>query len=798
MRISDNLPFHKFCCFFLGLFLTGQLLVSAPILTSEIEPFPTAHQRPSVALVLGGGGAKGFAHVPILAAMEQMDIPIDMIIGTSIGAVIGGIYAAGYSPNQILDEISNVNWPKIFTDSFHSPYENLLEDHSKYALPLTATFNYNFNLRLGEGISSGQQIYQLLRKLTLKYPSDISFDQLAIPFRAIATDAVTGEAFVLQDGDVAEAIRASMSIPGVFDTFPIDGQKFMDGGLRYNLAINVAKEMGFDIIIAVDLSQQDDASAGNEANPMVAILNSINISQKFITEALYEDATLVIKPDIQEFGILDFLKAPEIYQSGEDTARESFLALEKVRRLIYPADYDAAGRRISFYKPLRLTGAYDALEPLTIAHVSLKGALPSDQDYLLKRLKEVQGDKLNQDTLEEVFHILRLTGNYQLVVLRSLQGKAGTVLQVELTPSVQKNIRLSLGVDFRLTTGMASSSQFNLSPELQFRGLTGPASVISVRGTFIDDFGGKFFYFQPFTPYIYGQMESNFHQDKYARTSRNKKIPTQVQEISRWKNKISVGFKTRTNSLLRVDGFHHYLDTNELTFSQDKNLMYYMENTNMEYRHLQDIGLKLNFVLDFQEKHIFAERGFYGDFWAKIFFPLQHLHWNNFAITAGADMHHSIPLGTKFTLSFKGFAGFDVMERMKSLPGYVMIEGFNNYDRAYFPQIPSEDRYGLHKLATGLSLQFKPLPWLTIFGGDLFLRLNAAVGNVAYDFQDIIPLKPESENTIQKQPLLWNSSLGMGVRFSESFTVYLRGGIGSTSQGRITPFFALDIGSLWF
>ncbi len=792
------MSFHKLLLSCLSLLLSSQLLRAAPILVSQVRPFPTTEDRPSVALVLGGGGAKGFAHVPVLAAIEQMDIPIDMIIGTSIGAVVGGVYAAGYSPTQILQEFSKVSWPKVFTDSFHSPYESLLGDHSKYALPLTATFDYGFNLRLGEGISSGQQIYQVLRKLTLKYPSNMSFDQLAIPFRAIATDATTGEAYVLQDGDVAEAIRASMSIPGVFDSFPIDGQHFMDGGLRYNLAINVAKDMGFDIIIAVDLSQQGDVSNGNQANPVVALLNSINISQKFITEAFYEDATLVIHPNTQSFGLLDFLKADEIYASGEHTAEKSISSLENIRRLIYPQDYNEAGARRSSYKPLRQVGSYDQLKNLAIATVSLQGALPSDKSYLLKRLQEIQGSSLSQDVLEEVFHAVRLTGNYQLAILRSIQGKADVDLQISLTPTVQKNIRLSLGVDFRLTTGMASSSQFNLSPELQFRGLTGPASVIALRGTFIDDLGGKILYFQPLTPNVYVQVDSHFHQDKYARTSRNQSIPTQVQQISRWKNEISLGFRTLTNNLLKVSGFHHYLNTNEPAFNQDRILSQFMKDSHMEYQHLHDIGVKLNFVLDFQDKHIFSERGFYSDFWTKLFFPLQNPQLNNFAILTGADMHYAIPLSPKFTLSFKAFAGFDVMERLESMPGYIVLEGFNNYDRSYFPQIPSEDRYGSHKLAAGLSLQFKPLPWLTIFGGDLFFRVNASVGNVAYKFQDILPLKQDIREADWKQPLLWNSSLGVGLGFSESFTVYLRGGVGSTSRGRITPFLAIDIGSLWF
>ena len=780
------------------LLFSPNFLDAKPAAISNPGSAPVHENRPSVALVLGGGGAKGFSHLPILEMLEQMDIPIDMIIGTSIGAIAGGLYAAGYSPGQIMDEFSDTNWPKILTDSVHSPYENLLGPHSKYALPLSIKFDYNFNLSLGRGISSGQQVYQLFRSLTLKYPSNIDFDSLAIPFRAIATDATTGEAYILQDGDVAEAMRASMSLPGVFDSFEIDGQDFMDGGLRYNLAINVAKDMGYDIIIAVDLSEQVDSTVNYEANPMIAILNSINIAQKFVTEPLYEEASIVIKPDIQKYGILDFTKSTEIYQAGGIAAQEYQAALENIRQQIYPHDYDQDGQRLSAMKPSRQAGAYNNLEPLCVSRIALVGAIPSDQKYLASKLDAMEGSLLDQDTLMEILHTIYLTGNYQTVIPRAIQDDDTTELRILLTPREQKTIRGSLGIDFRLSTGLASSSQFNISPEIQFRGLTGPASAIALRGTFVDDLGGNLFYFQPLVPHVFIQVESDFRQDNYARTSRNKNIPAVVQEISRWKNELAFGFRTPTNNLLVAKGFHHYLNTTEFSFAQDLSLRERLLGADNHdgYRHLHDAGAQLEFTLDFQEKHIFSEKGFYGNFWTKIFFPLNNPSIDKFAVITAADLRQAIPLGPHFVLSFKGFAGFDVMERLPSMPGYIMLEGFNNYDRAYFPQIPSEDRYGIHKVAAGVSLQFKPLPWLTILGGDLFIRANATLGNLAYRIQDLIPLG--SGDGPQSQPILWSSSLGVGVRFTESFTIYLRGGAGATSRGSVTPFLAIDVGSLWF
>ena len=380
-------PLNKILLSIFLLFFSLKLF-SEPVSVENLIKKKNNLNRPSVAVVLAGGGSKGFAHLPILKMLEQEGIPIDMIVGTSIGAIIGGLYCAGYSSEEIIQRFSQMDWTPMFSDFAVSPYEELLGSHSIFENPVTLNMGLNFSLNLGKGLSNGQNVYQMLKCLTLKYPSQINFDDLKIPFRAVTTNMLTGEAIVLQDGDLAEAIRASMSLPGVFEPFEIDGYYYMDGGLRYNLAINVAKNMGYDIIIAVDISQKvrDDPQMYN-SNPAVAIMNTITIAQATTTQALYKDADLVITPELKEFGTLDFKKAQEIYKAGEIAAEQNKEPIVQIRKKIFPEDYDSNGNRISTQKKIKERGSYRYKPNLIPTKLVVNGEVKQDSKYIKNSFK---------------------------------------------------------------------------------------------------------------------------------------------------------------------------------------------------------------------------------------------------------------------------------------------------------------------------------------------------------------------------------------------------------------------------
>ena len=218
---------------------------------------PGAHEapRPSIGLALGGGGARGAAHVGVLRALEEMRIPIDCIAGTSMGAVVGGLYAAGLSPDEMERELRELDWATIFLG--RPPRREWPSHRRREDVGFLARFP--LGVRDGEvilpgGLIEGQELEMALRRLTrTAAPGHIDFDRLAVPFHAVTADLETGEAVVLAAGDLATAIRASMALPGVFAPVELDGRLLVDGGIAANVPVAAVRAMGADIIIAVDV-----------------------------------------------------------------------------------------------------------------------------------------------------------------------------------------------------------------------------------------------------------------------------------------------------------------------------------------------------------------------------------------------------------------------------------------------------------------------------------------------------------------------------------------------------------------
>lgn len=254
--------------------------------------------RPKVALVLGGGAARGFAHVGVIRVLEQEQIPVDMVVGTSVGSLIGAIYANDRNSFEL-------EW-------------------TAFALEKDNFFDYGiFNAFTGMGPAKGEKLEEFVRgKVEAK-----DFDRLKIPFAAVATDLNRGTRVVLDRGSVARAVRASCSIPGIFEPVKHQDRLLVDGGVVDNIAIDVARERGADIVIAVDIS-------GNLANFDITnvfdvVLQATNIMFSENVKHRMKDADVLIRPRIGDVGMLDFTQKKRCMQAGMDAARES---IPEIRR----------------------------------------------------------------------------------------------------------------------------------------------------------------------------------------------------------------------------------------------------------------------------------------------------------------------------------------------------------------------------------------------------------------------------------------------------------------------------------
>jgi NTE family protein len=317
---------------------SGAVASSTPAATTTIDAAPQPGTRPRIGLVLSGGGARGAAHVGVLEVLDELHVPIDAIAGTSVGAVVGGLYASGMSGREIDALLTSVDWQDAFRDR---PKRTDLAFRRKQE-----DLDYLVNIPLGlrgrkllipRGLIQGQKLTQLLRAAMLPAAGAPDFDHLPTRLRVVATDLENGETVVMRDGDLVSAVRASMSAPGVFAPVEREGRLLVDGGLTENLPVDVARAMGVDVLIVVDtgtalLSRDHLNSLPAVSNQAIAIMLRRNIEEQ---RARLTARDLLIAPQLERMSSYDFGAVSQARDLGERAARA---VSEQLAALAVPAD----------------------------------------------------------------------------------------------------------------------------------------------------------------------------------------------------------------------------------------------------------------------------------------------------------------------------------------------------------------------------------------------------------------------------------------------------------------------------
>jgi NTE family protein len=308
----------------------------------------SALHRPRVGLVLAGGGAKGAAHVGVLKVLEELRVPIDCVAGTSMGAVVGGLYAAGLSPQAIEAELTRADWVDLFED--RPPRRSLSyrrkQDDANFLIRFALGIKEG-RLVLPKGLIQGRKLRALLRILTLPAAEKENFDELSTPFRAAAADIETGETAVLSRGDLAASILASMAIPGVFPPVELDGRLLVDGGIADNTPVDVARAMGAEVLIVVDLPtplrKRDELQSAIEISQQA--LDILAVQNTKLQMAALKTGDVVIRPELHGIMPGDYHRAGEAVRFGEEAARRSAEELSRIS--LNEGDYRAhlAGKR---------------------------------------------------------------------------------------------------------------------------------------------------------------------------------------------------------------------------------------------------------------------------------------------------------------------------------------------------------------------------------------------------------------------------------------------------------------------
>jgi NTE family protein len=441
-------------------------------------------QRLKIGIAMEGGGALGLAHIGVLQWFEEQHVPVDFIAGTSMGGLVGGFYATGISPADMKTLIGKLNWDEILSD--RTPYQDLsfLRKQDQRAYPNSLVLGLRKGLYLPAGLNAGHQIGLLIDRETLPYFGLPSFDALPIPFRSVATDLVSGKQFVFKDGSLAEALRATMSIPGAFT--PVhDGQRvFVDGGLVNNLPTDVVRQMGADIVIAVHLETQP--TEAKDIRSLVSVLEqSVRavISESEVRGLANADA--VVSVPVGHFLTRDFTKNGPIMQAGYEAAKQ------KSKLLAGFALDDASWDEYLHQRDTRKQPA------TTIPQfIQVQGTSAPAQEDIRRYLHDFIGKPLNADKLDPALTQLTGSGRYDTLDYRIVEreGKQGLQIIVKekdfAPPTVQPG--------FEIDGSEAGDIEFTLGTRLTLTDVAGFRSEWRTDFLFGNTYGVSSELYRPF------------------------------------------------------------------------------------------------------------------------------------------------------------------------------------------------------------------------------------------------------------------------------------------------------------
>lgn len=456
MNIHCHLRKSVYSCL---LFLLAALSFTWPSYSAEVNALsPTSQEkpvsRPRIGLVLSGGGARGLAHVGVLKVLEREGIPVHAIAGTSMGAIIGGLYASGMSAQQLEEVLLKIQWDRVFAARVERPYLSQRRKEEDFEISSIIELGIrNGELRLPLGAISGRGLESLLRHYTLRVSQVDRFDALPIPYRAVATDMESGKMVVMQHGDLALAMRSSMSVPGVFAPTEREGLILGDGGLVNNLPVDVVRAMGVDVVIAVNigtpLSPRDTlGSATGLTSQMLNILTEQNV-QRSLAQLKPQD--VLVQPSLGALTSADFNETAAFIALGEQGAQA---VLARLQALALPAP-DYAQWRLAQPSFPRLQGKVTAIK--------VEGSTQTRPERLLPTLETQPGQTFDLAKVERDTQRLAATGDYRradFVLRPDPSDPSGNTLTFELEDKPWGPNYIGVGLD--LSTNFTGDSAFNL------------------------------------------------------------------------------------------------------------------------------------------------------------------------------------------------------------------------------------------------------------------------------------------------------------------------------------------------
>lgn len=484
-------------------FLVVFLFTSSLVFPQSQSPMP---KHAKIGLALEGGAALGLAHIGVLQWLEEHRIPVDYVAGTSMGGLVGGIYATGNSPAGIRTIVNTINWNDVLRGQV--PYRDLSfrrkQDAEQY--PNALEFGIKNGIRFPEGFNPGHQVGLILDRIALPYSEMKSFDDLPIPFACLATDLVSGKEYVFRQGSLARALRATMSLPGIFTPVRTDNSVLVDGGLLDNLPVDVAKQMGADVVIAVHL--QAKPLVGKEPLSSFGVLGrSISVVVAANELRSMEKADVLVSVPLQEYSSADYEKNDEIIRLGYEAAASkatllSAFSVDEASWRSYLAERDSRRKATPVPQFVKVTGTTPALSK-----------------EIEQKLAENLGEPADSDDLDRQLTYLTGVGRYSRVGYRMMEkgGNQGLLIvadEKEYGPPIIRPLLVIEGSQY-------NNVQFLIGARITFLDVGGfgsewrndltLGSEHSVRSEFYRPFGESLHWFV--APRAYAQnVQTNFYK----------------------------------------------------------------------------------------------------------------------------------------------------------------------------------------------------------------------------------------------------------------------------------------------
>ncbi|RYH76016.1 patatin [Flavobacteriaceae bacterium 144Ye] len=600
--------------------------------------------KPKIGLVLSGGGAKGFAHIGVLKVIDSLGIKVDHVAGTSMGAIIGSLYASGYTGKQLDSIFRTLNFDDVISDNLPREAKTFYErdNAEKYAVSLPFD---KFKLKLPSAISRGQNVYNLLTYLTLHVSEVDDFQKLPIPFFCIATDVETGKEVILDKGNLAKAITASGAFPSLFQPVEIDGQLLIDGGVVNNYPIDELRAKGMDIIIGVDV--QDGLATRDELTSAPDILLQIN-NYRTINDmkSKVKKTDVYIKPDIKDFTVISFSEGSQIVENGE------YAASQKIDELVALAKTNQNSVQ---YKAVK------SPDSILINSVNFDGNKRYTRSYVLGKLRLKQNSKVSYEDFNSGVNNLVATNNFDAFQYKFKKSKDSDGYDLDATLKESKATTfLKLGLHY--DDLYKSAALVNITKK-RFLFDNDVASFDFILG---DNVRYNFEYFIDKGFYWSIGLRSRFNQFQKG-ISAQLLLDDAEQDLTGI-NKLDVELQDQTNqfylqTLFRKDfafsvgAEHKRLRIKSETIIDD----FQSDDDEVIFENTDYLSLFGGLKLDTYSNKYFPKKGFYfnGDFHLYLHASNFNKEFSEFSI-AKADIGYAFSFSDKFAVNLLSQGGFKI------------------------------------------------------------------------------------------------------------------------------------------